>query len=248
MCGNRTWACTAGTCRPLTPEECLNSARIPAADPARSLLSSRQTEGRVMKILIADDDAISRRLATHALTGCGAEVTVAEDGHETWAQIQARTESMVLILDREMPGIDGMDLCRRARLLPSFPPLYILMVTRASETIDITTGLDAGADDYVIKPFKPAELKARAEVGMRIVALQEGMARRLAELEQALANVKQLRGLLPMCAYCKKIRVDDKYWQQLEGYVSDHSDAEFSHRTCPQCFPSVINQIRNEMS
>jgi len=201
-----------------------------------------------MQILIADDDAISRRLATHALTGCGAEVAVAEDGHAAWAQIQGRTESMVLILDREMPGIDGMDLCRRARLLPSFPPLYIVMVTGASETIDITAGLDAGADDYVIKPFKAAELKARAEVGMRIVALQEGMARRLAELEQALANVKQLRGLLPMCAYCKKIRVDDKYWQQLEGYLSDHSDAEFSHGICPECFPSVIDQIRDEMS
>ena len=201
-----------------------------------------------MQILIADDDAISRRLVMHALTGCGAELTVAEDGHATWVQIQARTESTVLILDREMPGIDGVDLCRRARLLPPFPPLYIVMVTSASETADITAGLDAGADDYVTKPFNAAELKARAQVGMRMVALQESMARRLAELEQALANVKQLRGLLPMCAYCKKIRVDDQYWQQLEGYLSDHSDAEFSHGICPQCFPSVINQIRNEMS
>ena len=201
-----------------------------------------------MQILIADDDAVSRRLAMHALTGCGAEVAVSEDGHAAWARIQGRTESTVLILDREMPGIDGMDLCRRARLLPSFPPLYIVMVTSASETVDITAGLDAGADDYVIKPFNAAELKARAQVGMRMVALQESMARRLAELEQALANVKQLRGLLPMCAYCKKIRVDDKYWQQLEGYLSDHSDAEFSHGICPECFPSVMDQIRNEMS
>ena len=72
-----------------------------------------------MQILIADDDAVSRRLAMHALTGCGAELGVAEDGHAAWAQIQARTDSTVLILDREMPGIDGMDLCRRARLLDS---------------------------------------------------------------------------------------------------------------------------------
>ena len=72
------------------------------------------------------------------------------------------------------------------------------------------------------------------------------MARRLAELEQALANVKALRGLLPMCSYCKKIRVDDKYWQQLEGYLSDHSEAEFSHGICPECFPSVMDGIRND--
>jgi phosphoserine phosphatase RsbU/P len=200
-----------------------------------------------MQILIADDDPISRRLAMHALAGCGADVATVEDGHAAWHQIQERTQSTVLILDRMMPGLDGVDLCRSARLLPTFPPLYILMVTSASETADVTSGLDAGADDYVIKPFKPAELKARAQVGMRMVALQESVARRLAELEEALANVKQLRGLLPMCSYCKKIRVDDKYWQQLEGYLTDHSEAEFSHGICPECFPTVIDSIRNEM-
>src|SRR4051812_40977908 len=144
-------------------------------------------------------------------------------------------------------GGAGVAPCRAARLPPTSPPLYILMVTSASETADITAGLDAGADDYVVKPFKAAELKARAQVGIRMIALQESMARRLAELEQALANVKQLRGLLPMCSYCKKIRVDDKYWQQLEGYLSDHSDAEFSHGICPECFPAVLDGIRDSM-
>ena len=198
-----------------------------------------------MQILIADDDPISRRLALHALAECGAELAVAEDGQRAWALIQERTQSMVVILDRVMPGFDGIDLCKSARVLPSFPPLYIVMVTSASETIDITAGLDAGADDYVVKPFKAAELRARARVGMRMVALQESMARRLAELEQALANVKALRGLLPMCSYCKKIRVDDKYWQQLESYLSEHSDAEFSHGICPECFPSVLDELKN---
>jgi phosphoserine phosphatase RsbU/P len=200
-----------------------------------------------MQILIADDDPISRRLAHHALAACGVEVATADGGQAAWEAIQARTQSTVLILDRMMPGVDGVDLCKAARLLPSYPPLYILMVTSAAETADVTAGLDAGADDYVVKPFKPSELKARAQVGMRMVALQESMARRLAELEQALANVKQLRGLLPMCAYCKKIRVDDKYWQQLEGYLTDHSDAEFSHGICPECFPSVIDAARDSM-
>ena len=110
----------------------------------------------------------------------------------------------MLILDRMMPEIDGVDLCRRARLLPSFPPLYILMVTSASETADITAGLDAGADDCVVKPFKASRAEGRAQVGIRMVALQESMARRLAELEQALANVKQLRGLLPMCSTARR--------------------------------------------
>ena len=201
-----------------------------------------------MQILIADDDAISRRLAMHALAGCGAEVMTVEDGQAAWVQIQERSQSTVLILDRMMPGIDGLDLCRRARLLSSFPPLYIVMVTSAAETADVTAGLDAGADDYVVKPFKAPELKARAQVGMRMVALQESIARRLAELEQALANVKQLRGLLPMCSYCKKIRVDDKYWQQLEGYLGDHSDAQFSHGICPECYTREIQPQLDELN
>jgi DNA-binding response OmpR family regulator len=122
----------------------------------------------------------------------------------------------------------------------------VIVATARDDDASVVRLLDAGADDYVIKPFKAAELKARAQVGMRMVALQESMARRLAELEQALANVKALRGLLPMCSYCKKIRVDDKYWQQLEGYLSDHSEAEFSHGICPECFPSVMDGIRND--
>ena len=196
-----------------------------------------------MQILIADDDPIGRTLALRALAGCGVDVLLAEDGHVAWRFVRERTEPTVLVLDRLMPGIDGLDLCRRARLLPASPPLYIVMVTGASETADVTAGLEAGADDYVVKPFDSAELKARAQVGMRVVALQESVARRLAELEQALASVKQLRGLLPMCAYCKKIRVDDKYWQQLEGYLSDHSEAEFTHGVCPECFPSALRGI-----
>jgi DNA-binding response OmpR family regulator len=120
-----------------------------------------------MQILIADDDPVSRRLATHALAGCGAEVAVVEDGHAAWKQIQERTQSTVLILDRMMPGVDGVELCRGARLLPAFPPLYILMVTSAAETSDITAGLEAGADDYVVKPFSARELVARVEAVLR---------------------------------------------------------------------------------
>ena len=193
-----------------------------------------------MHIVIADDDPIARTLADHALTPCGVTISQVDKGDAVWRLVKERTVPTVLILDRMMPGFDGVEFCARARALPAFPPLYILMVTSAGETADVTAGLDAGADDYVVKPFKPAELRARAQVGLRIVTLQESVARRVEELEQALANVKQLRGLLPMCAYCKKIRVDDKYWQQLEGYLSDHTDAEFSHGICPACFPAAL--------
>jgi len=196
-----------------------------------------------MQILIADDDPISRRLALRALDGCGAEVDCAEDGHVAWQRVLARTQSTMLILGCMTPVVDGLDLCRRVRRSPALPPLHLIIVTSAADTADVTAGLDAGADDYMVKPFKPEELKARVQVGMRIVALQEGMATRLSELEHALASVKQLRGLLPMCSYCKKIRVDDKYWQQLESYLTERSDAEFTHGICPECFPAALEGV-----
>jgi sigma-B regulation protein RsbU (phosphoserine phosphatase) len=197
-----------------------------------------------MQILIVDDDPISRRLADHALNDCGVAVTLIDEGNAAWEAVRDRKEPTLLILDRMMPGVDGLDLCRRARLAGDFPPLYIVMVTSAGQSSEIAGGLEAGADDYVVKPFNRAELRARAQVGMRMLALQDSLARRLAELETALTNVKQLRGLLPMCSYCRKVRVDEKYWQQLEGYVTEHSDAQFSHGICPECFPALMDQAK----
>ena len=108
---------------------------------------------------------------------------------------------------------------------------------------DLVTGLNAGADDYVTKPFDPEELRARVQVGVRILTLQKNLAERVEELQAALSNVKQLRGLLPICSYCKRIRGDDQYWQQLEGYIAEHSDAQFSHGICPTCYATISAEL-----
>ncbi|MEQ1732016.1 MAG: response regulator transcription factor [Vicinamibacterales bacterium] len=199
-----------------------------------------------MQILIADDDPVARRLAEHALKTSDATVTSVEDGETAWQRVCGRQGPMLLVLDRNMPGLDGVELVRRARSAPAGPPLYIVIVTGAGQPEDITDGLQSGADDYVVKPFHQKELHARIGVGLRMLALQESLASRVSELERALASVKALTGLLPMCAYCKKIRVDDEYWQQVEGYISEHSDATFTHGICPECFPSVIEQASND--
>jgi len=196
-----------------------------------------------MQILIADDEPVSRGLARAALAGAGCEIACVDDGDAAWAAIESRKQPLLVILDRMMPGIDGLELVRRAHAGAAYPPIYIVMVTSAGEPADLAAGLEAGADDYVPKPFNASELKARASVGLRMLALQESLARRVADLEEALASVKRLRGLLPMCAYCKKIRVDNSYWQQLESYLAEHSEAEFSHGICPDCFPDVLHSL-----
>jgi response regulator RpfG family c-di-GMP phosphodiesterase len=117
--------------------------------------------------------------------------------------------------------------------------MYVILLTSRDSSADIVVGLEAGADDYLVKPFDPNELRARVQTGSRVISLQNRLVDKIAALEEALANVKQLRGLLPMCSYCKSIRNDGDYWQQLETYIADHSDAEFSHGVCPTCLVRV---------
>ena len=117
--------------------------------------------------------------------------------------------------------------------MPSRASLYVILLTARDARADVVAGLDAGADDYLIKPFDLEELRARVQVGRRLVALQDRLADRVAELQEALTKVKQLNGLLPICAYCKRIRTDQNYWEQVEHYVAEHSEAQFSHGICP---------------
>ena len=96
----------------------------------------------------------------------------------------------------------------------------------------------------MIKPFDTEELRARVAVGLRVLSLQgNGWSERVEELQAALSNVKQLHGLLPICSYCKRIRGDDQYWQQVEGYIAEHSDAQFSHGICPACYVTVSAEL-----
>ena len=122
---------------------------------------------------------------------------------------------------------------------------YAIPLTAHDTRDDILHGLDGGADEYLTKPLDWEMLRARLRTGARIANLQRDLAQRVAELQEALANVKRLSGLLPMCAYCKRIRDDGDYWQQLESYLSDHSEAEFSHGICPPCVERVSREVES---
>lgn len=145
-----------------------------------------------------------------------------------------------MILDWMMPGLDGLEICHRIRARVPARPTHIILLTARGGRENVVQGLQAGAHDYITKPFDRDELRARVQVGVRVIELQQALAERVRQLEEALACVKQLQGLLPICSYCKKIRNDRNYWQQVESYLSEHSDVQFSHGICPGCYETFV--------
>jgi sigma-B regulation protein RsbU (phosphoserine phosphatase) len=196
-----------------------------------------------VQVVIAEDDRVTGEILARTLQRWEYQTTLVGDGADAWERLRTAAEPTLAILDWMMPGMDGPDVCRRVRAELPLANMYLLLVTARESRGDVIAGLDAGADDYIIKPFDPDELRARIAVGARVLGLQQKLAERVTELQAALSNVKQLRGLLPICSYCKRIRGDDQYWQQVEGYIAQHSDAQFSHGICPTCYATVSAEI-----
>lgn len=199
-----------------------------------------------MRVLIADDDVVAATILSGFLRRWNLSATMVSDGAAAWDVMTSDSPAALAIVDWEMPGVDGIELCRRIRQTPAIAHTYVLLLTARDGRADIVQGLEAGADDYLIKPFDAEELRARVNAGIRIVSLQQQLTEQIATLRETLANVKQLKGLLPICSYCKCIRTDQDYWQQLEGYISEHSDAQFSHGICPECLEQVSSEMTGD--
>jgi len=194
-------------------------------------------------MLVADDDPSTIVMLTSVLRRWNLDVVAAADGVQAWHSLQRTPVIPLAILDWEMPGMSGPELCRRIRQDPSRSHMHVILLTSRSSRTDVVAGLDAGADDYLTKPYDHEELRARVHVGVRIAALQQRLADQVADLQAALARVKQLSGLLPICSYCKRIRSDQDYWEQVESYLAHHTDAEFSHSICPHCYEPIQAQF-----
>lgn len=193
-----------------------------------------------MRILIAEDDAVSRLVLTTNLVNWGHEVVTAVTGLEAWKVAQEDDAPRLAILDWMMPEMEGPEVCRRMRESPATIPPYIILLTARQGAKQVVEGMQAGADDYLTKPYHRDELRMRVQVGVRIIELQTKLADRIGELEKALDRVKRLQGIIPICGYCKKVRDDEDYWQNVESYIATHSEAEFSHGVCPSCFTDVV--------
>src|SRR5262249_16386679 len=144
----------------------------------------------------------------------------------------------IALLDWNMPGVEGPQICEYVRARAG-SYTYMILLTARNQTSDVVTGLKAGADDFITKPFNPEELLARIRVRQRIIRLETSLATKVAELEAARAQVGQLEGLLPICMHCHKVRTEEKTWQQIEAYVEQRSSTRFSHGLCDGCLTKL---------
>ena len=181
-----------------------------------------------MKLLIADDDRTTRILLKGMFVRWGYEVVEAQDGDGAWDAVCQPDPPRLAVLDWEMPGIDGIEICRRLSLRTDAPLIYAMLLTRKTETQDLVHALDNGAHDFLSKPVDQNELRSRIAVGCRLVAAEDG-------LREAMRQIQDLHGLLPICAHCKRIRDDEGYWEEVEGYIMRHAKVAFSHSICPRC-------------
>ncbi len=195
-----------------------------------------------MKILIAEDNLVPRKILVDHLTKWGYEIIVTKDGDEAWEVLKEDDAPSLAILDWIMPGKDGTELCRDLRALNKKSFTYIILLTANERSEDIVEGLNSGADDYITKPFNSSELKSRVQAGIRIIELEEKLQNKIGELETALNEIKTLEGILPMCAWCKKVRDDSNYWHQVEEYIKARSNTEISHGICPDCYDSYLEE------
>ena len=185
-------------------------------------------------ILVVDDNLEDLSILFSVLIEMGFKVLAKNDGESALA-LAARKRLDLILLDVVMPGIDGFEVCRQLKQQETTRDIPVIFMSGLADTIDKVKGFELGGVDYITKPFQCEEVVARVKTHLTLRNLQKCLEEKNAQLQEALANIKTLKGLLPICANCKKIRDDQGYWNQIEEYIECHSDALFSHGICPEC-------------
>jgi sigma-B regulation protein RsbU (phosphoserine phosphatase) len=186
-----------------------------------------------MRILIVEDDLDARDMLHVLLELEGHDVATAENGKAAWNLFQKENYSLV-ISDWLMPELDGLELCRLIRASETTRYCYVILLTALEGKANYLQAMRAGTDDFITKPFDPDELRARLLVAERIVGLQD--------------RVKRLEGILPTCMYCKKIRDEDSHWVSIENFISQRTEASFSHGVCPSCYQDFVKPELDKLS
>ena len=183
-------------------------------------------------VLIVDDSPLNLQVLGNTLRENGYKLAAAKSGSEALDFVQKKIPDLIL-LDIMMPEMDGYEVCKKLKEDENTKKIPVIFLTARTDTDSIVRGFEAGGVDYVVKPFNPAELLARVKTQIK--------------LKQAFDEIRTLKGFIPICANCKKIRDDKGYWESVEEYIGKHSDAVFSHSICPECakklYPDIYDKI-----
>lgn len=186
-------------------------------------------------ILVIDDQPENLKVLFTFLKGRDFQVRVADSGERALGMLERNLPDLIL-LDVMMAGMDGIETCRRIRAEARTADIPVIFITALDNVDDKVAGFEAGGQDYITKPFQQDEVLARIRTHI-------SLRRKSAALEQALAEIKVLRGILPICSVCKQVRNDDGYWQKVDHYLTLHSDLRFSHGLCPTCFDREFEKL-----
>jgi CheY-like chemotaxis protein len=194
-----------------------------------------------IRILVTDDSLVARTACSNELEEAGYEVLFSQDGREAVEMVKREAVDLIL-MDVVMPEMNGVEATRKIKQMDSAKDIPIIMVTSMADVDTLQSAFEAGAVDYVTKPIEPIELMARIRSALRLKTEMEARKKREEELtkknqqlELALSEIKTLQGFIPICAWCKKIRNIEGYWEQMEHYIEGHSQATFSHSICKDC-------------
>ena len=182
-----------------------------------------------MKILIAEDDPVSVKVLQFTLQHYGHEVVAAASGSEAWEKFDAEPVR-VIVSDWMMPGLNGLELCQKVRARPKTDYTYFILLTAINTGRDnLRQAMDAGIDDFLTKPLDREAILMRLRVAERILEFT--------------TQIRMLKELIPICMYCKRVRDDSNYWDQVENYIHEHTGSNFSHGICPPCFDKQIGAL-----
>jgi phosphoserine phosphatase RsbU/P len=182
-----------------------------------------------MKILAVEDDSVALAILETCLVSLGHEVICTRNGEEAWTALKD-TSVRLVVCDWQMPLLDGLALCQRLRARDAEYVYFILLTNAEASTDNRDLALAAGVDDFLSKPIDVQDLKMRIHVAARILTYT--------------SHIRQLESFIPICSYCKNVRDDQSYWQQIEQYVAERTGAEFSHSVCPDCYRThVVPQL-----
>jgi len=204
------------------------------------------------KVLVVDDSPDILLLSTSILRRAGYDVLEASTGKECFDAVQTNHPDLV-VLDVMLPDMTGMDVCRQMKNDKRSEDIFVILASGIQISSERQAeGLDIGADGYIVRPISNREFLARVQAGERIKRAEDALREKereqeqlVSQLKEALAEIKTLKGFIPICALCKKIRDDEGYWDQLEAYISKHTDAKFTHGLCPECVEKYRAEMKN---